>query len=162
MVVTTFKNEKSSKGKVRELVCMMDGIARQLKHWQYKQDNIYTSVIEDLQCKLGNISSRIDTYNKKLESASKLSRDTIDIQILEPLSVRVSLLESRIARLDNKLTKDATPVKKRFATWRWRFPNWMINSKDNLKLITKAKMILPSIKTNTNCIVTLKTKGERN
>ena len=120
-MVATTASETSSADRVRELIRMVDSLARQVKRWQDTQGNTYNSAIEALESRvgeigseLGEVSSRVNAYSEVLEPASESSSDTAEIPVLEHLAFRVAHLEKWVAKLDDSFKKDASLARKQF------------------------------------------------
>ena len=121
MVTNTTVSEISSADRVKELIRMVDSLAKQVKRWQEMQSNAYSEVVETLESRvdeiggeLGGVASRIKTYDEIFESASKSSLDTAEIPVLEHLAFRVAHLEKWVAKLDDRFKKDASLARKQF------------------------------------------------
>jgi archaellum component FlaC len=120
-VTTTAASETSSTDRIRELIRMVDGLAKQVKRWQETQNDNNRSAIEALESRvgeigteLGEVSSRINTYSEMFESTSESSMDAAEIPVLEHLAFRVAHLEKWVAKLDDKFKKDASLARKQF------------------------------------------------
>lgn len=120
-MVATTASETSSTDRVRELIRMVDSLARQVKRWQDTQGNTYSSAIEALESRvgklgseLGEVSSRMNAYSEVLEPTSESSLDTAEIPVLEHLAFRVAHLEKWVAKLDDSFKKDASLARKQF------------------------------------------------
>ena len=119
--MATTASETSSADRVRELIRMVDSLARQVKRWQDTQGNTYNSAIEALESRvgelgseLGEVSSRMNAYSEVLEPTSESSLDTAEIPVLEHLAFRVAHLEKWVAKLDDSFKKDASLARKQF------------------------------------------------
>jgi hypothetical protein len=119
--LTTAASEISSADRVRELIHMVDSLAKQVKRWQETQDSTYHSTIEALESRVSEIggeleqlSSRISVYSEMLEPTSESTLDTTDIPVLEHLAFRVAHLEKWVAKLDDRFKRDASLARKQF------------------------------------------------
>lgn len=119
--MTTAANETSSADRVRELIHMVDSLAKQVKRWQETQDSTYHSTLEALESRVGEIgneldqvSSRVNVYSEMFESPSESSLDSTDIPVLEHLAFRVAHLEKWVAKLDDSFRRDASLARKQF------------------------------------------------
>jgi uncharacterized protein YukE len=120
-VTATAASETSSADRIRELIRMVDSLAKQVKHWQEKQDDTYRATIEALESRvgeigteLGEVSSRINTYSEMFESTSESSMDAAEIPVLEHLAFRVAHLEKWVTKLDDRFKKDKSLARKQF------------------------------------------------
>jgi len=119
--MNTTASETSSADKVKELIQGVENLAEQVRRWQDKQEKTYTSDLETLKSRVGEIgselsgvSSRINTYNEMLKSASKSSLGAAEIPVLEHLALRVTHMERWVAKLEEKFRKDASMARKQF------------------------------------------------
>jgi septation ring formation regulator EzrA len=118
----TTTSETSSADKIKGLIHIVESLAEQVRHWQDKQEKTYSPVLEalksrvdEIESELSNASSRMNTYNEMLESASESSIGATEIPVLEHLALRVTHMERWVAKLEEKFRRDASMARKQFA-----------------------------------------------
>ncbi|UCB43105.1 MAG: hypothetical protein JSV77_00195 [Dehalococcoidales bacterium] len=119
--MNTTASETPSADKVKELIQGVGSLAEQVRRWQDKQEKTHSSDLETLKnqvdeigSELSEVSSRINTYNEMLESASTSPIGAAEIPVLEHLALRVTHIERWVAKLEEKFRKDASMARKQF------------------------------------------------